>query len=198
MTKLSCSVLGCSRAHKAKGFCLPHYHRWRRWSDPLGGRLSSTASPLGRFNNTGWSETPQGCWEWNGSRFPRGYGQFSVNGKLCYAHRFAYRIHHGPFPSDLKILHRCDNPPCVNPEHLFLGTTQDNSDDMCRKGRSASGEQSGLHRLTDTQVLEIRRRYAAGDIRQRDLAVEFGTCQSNISLIVRHVQRRAITMTRSG
>lgn len=80
------------------------------------------------------------CWEWQGSCFPKGYGQMWVgpkgSGTMCRTHRLSWWMHRGPIPDGLKILHHCDNPPCVNPSHLFLGTNDDNMEDMVSKGRS--------------------------------------------------------------
>jgi hypothetical protein len=84
----------------------------------------------------------RGCWEWAASRYPKGYGQFRETGKTKtgYAHRSAYEIFRGPIPKDLHVLHRCDNPPCVNPTHLFLGTNLDNQRDSFIKGRSSASK----------------------------------------------------------
>ena len=76
-----------------------------------------------------------GCWNWTESTAPNGYGRMSYNGTTDYAHRLSWNAHFGVIPDGLHVLHRCDNPTCVNPEHLFLGTHQDNMDDMMRKGR---------------------------------------------------------------
>lgn len=81
-------------------------------------------------------KTSSGCWEWTKTRLPKGYGLFRVlNQKL--AHRVSYTIFHGPIFGELHVLHKCDNPPCVNPDHLFLGTPKDNTKDMIIKGRQA-------------------------------------------------------------
>lgn len=76
-----------------------------------------------------------GCWLWVGANFPGGYGAISIKGKPQRANRMSYRMHFGEFDENLWVLHKCDNPPCVNPEHLFLGTCRDNVHDMVGKGR---------------------------------------------------------------
>lgn len=76
------------------------------------------------------------CWLWTGSTDKDGYGWFWVDGKTATAHRFSYALHNdGAIPDGLYVCHSCDNPPCVNPDHLWLGTNQDNMDDCARKGR---------------------------------------------------------------
>ena len=93
------------------------------------------------------------CWVWMGSRNPDGYGNISIQNKSKSAHRISWEIHNGRIPKGLHVLHRCDNPPCVNPSHLFLGTNADNVADMNAKGR----QRPGLPRkLTPDQVREIR------------------------------------------
>lgn len=76
-----------------------------------------------------------GCWNWMSGRIPTGYGYLTLRGKNVYAHRLSWTIFFGPIPEGLCVLHRCDNPSCVRPDHLFLGTLSDNSIDMWRKGR---------------------------------------------------------------
>ena len=83
-----------------------------------------------------------GCWEWVGSRNDEWYGNFFYRGRVDKAHRAAYEIQIGPIPHGLNVLHRCDNPPCVRGEHLFLGTLSDNTQDALRKGRLRAGERN--------------------------------------------------------
>lgn len=78
------------------------------------------------------------CWEWTAARDPFGYGRFGLNGKICTASRFSWELHYSPISKGMCVLHKCDNPPCVNPNHLFLGTRSDNVADMIAKGRRRS------------------------------------------------------------
>jgi hypothetical protein len=84
-----------------------------------------------------WSRVrkTEGCWEWTGSQLRRRYGIFSFRGTNHYAHRTAWELAFGPIPADKRVLHRCDNPPCCRPDHLFLGTQSENLLDMMAKGR---------------------------------------------------------------
>lgn len=129
------------------------------------------------------------CWVWTGAYpggvYGRRYGRFGFAGRKYAAHRFSWRIANGPVPNGMHVLHRCDNPSCVNPAHLFLGTHTDNMHDMFRKGRRriVRGKEQGTAKLDDEGVLAIRAKYAAG-VRQVDLAAEFGIDQTTVSKIV--------------
>lgn len=160
------------------------------------------------------SDDPDACWEWTGAHHPFGYGVIGIDSqKIATTHRVAWELAYGPIPNGLWVLHHCDNPACVRPEHLFLGTHADNMADMVAKGRwtprpeRARGERNGTHthsekvargeacswaKLTDTQVSEIRRRYAAGGITQRGLGREFGVSQVAIGKVVRRDIRKGI------
>lgn len=78
------------------------------------------------------------CWLWTGSKSRKGYGRFRVDGKLLIAHRYSYELHHGEFPKTKLVCHSCDNPPCINPKHLFIGDAKTNAMDSVIKGRQVS------------------------------------------------------------
>jgi hypothetical protein len=126
----------------------------------------------------------EGCWIWTARKTKKGYGHFRVNNtKRMFAHRLAYTLTHGEVSENLQVCHHCDNPPCCNPDHLFLGTNADNVADRERKGRSA---RTGAiqYRLTADQVADIRARHQQG-VMQSTLADEYGVCRAAIGKIVR-------------
>jgi len=125
------------------------------------------------------------CWIWQGGVNTSGYGIMRAGGRSEGAHRVSWEIHFGPIPDGLQCLHRCDVRNCVNPYHLFLGTHQDNMDDMVSKGRDRQliGESHHSAKLTASQVIEIRALAAQG-APQPEIAKRFGITQSNVSQIV--------------
>jgi hypothetical protein len=131
-------------------------------------------------------DDPCGCWTWLGTKGRYGYGMFSIRkGKLRLAHRISYQLAHGEIPTGKVICHHCDNPPCVNPAHLFLGTQADNLADMFRKGRGVLppvhvGTKNRHAKLTEQQVLAIR-----NDTRlRRVVAKEYGVSDTLICWII--------------
>lgn len=136
------------------------------------------------------------CWIWLAAKDYDGYGKFVVKGKSYYAHRVAYMIDVGIIPNNLCICHTCDNPSCVNPNHLFLGTPADNIHDMDAKGRRkttkgqsfTSGESNGQAKLTRNDIQTIRSLYDTGEYFQDDLAEMFNVSRSCISKITRLVR----------
>ena len=125
------------------------------------------------------------CWEWEACKNDSGYGMFNFSGQTRKAHRVAYQFYVGEIPEGMCVCHQCDNPGCVNPAHLFLGTPKDNLDDMYRKGRQRIplGENRAFAKLTSAQVKEIRARCARGEL-QREVGKLFGVGQPRISTIV--------------
>lgn len=196
----TCSDRGCDRPSKAKGVCLHHYYIMRRDNPDYIPRHMSKhgADALERLATIGWSETLAGCWEWKGDRDDAGYGCLRLTNRTSVrTHRVAWESARGPVPDGLHVLHRCDNPQCVNPRHLFLGTHQDNDADRDRKGRTANGTRIGSSKLSDEQVGAIRLERAAGAT-QFAIARQFGISQSHVSRIVNHVNRAVPTRTMDG
>lgn len=126
------------------------------------------------------------CWEWQGSTSSFGHGEIYIGGtgpnarKRTMTHRASWEIHNGPIPDDLCVLHACDNPACINPKHLFLGTKSDNSRDMVEKNRQRSGENLPQSKLTWTQVAAIRK---CNSLTQAEIAAIAGVTASVISQI---------------
>lgn len=122
-----------------------------------------------------------GCWEWQGKRGVSGYGVICFRNTLRVASRVSWEIHNGPIPEGLFACHHCDNPLCVNPDHLFLGTNSDNFRDMLAKGRHTFQKHPGQNkgeghpgvRLTEAQVLEIRRLGREGQLFPHEIAMRF-------------------------
>ena len=125
----------------------------------------------------------EGCWLWRGGVNPDGYGTFTIEGKHIGAHRAAYEYHCGPIPDGTHVCHTCDNPSCVNPDHLFVGTVADNMADMRRKRRSRPGENHPQAKLKWVNVQEIREESQNG-VPQSHLASFYGVSQPTISAIV--------------
>lgn len=118
------------------------------------------------------------CWEWTAHRNIKGYGQFGVSGKLALAHRLSYIIHFGEIPSGKIVCHSCDNPSCVNPAHLWIGTHQDNAIDRERKNRGGrkgpEGSKAPHAKLNEAIVAQIKAIIAEGKTTHRSIAKQFG------------------------
>lgn len=142
---------------------------------------------------------PDECWEWQAYKDSkrRGYGHIRVSDKEIVpsprpvaAHRVSWIINVGPIPKGMNVLHECDNPPCINPNHLFLGTYQDNTDDMIRKGRDRKnpclGEKNGFAKCTNSRVIYMRDLWDDGDggYSYKELAAKFGLHEDTIKGII--------------
>lgn len=113
--------------------------------------------PVANFREKYVVDAATGCWLWQATTMPNGYGKFGYKGRIDTAHRAAWQLFRGPIPQGLWVLHRCDVRSCVNPDHLFLGDRRENTADMMRKHRQARGERVTGARLTAHDVLRIRR-----------------------------------------
>ncbi len=125
------------------------------------------------------------CWNWTAAMTCKGYGRFWISGKTFLgAHQVSWILANGLIPRGQCVLHKCDNPGCVNPDHLWLGTKGDNSLDMVSKGRSARGERNSHAQISEQTVQEIRKLFRDGT-KQVDLIRRFGISQGHIHKIVR-------------
>jgi hypothetical protein len=133
------------------------------------------------------------CWNWTASKTKGGYGNigwmFDKTRYNVLSHRLSYELYNSPIPNDMVVRHMCDNPSCVNPNHLILGTQQDNTRDMFARNRDnkAVGEKQAQSVLTESQVSEIRDKYIPGKYSMTKLAEEYGVWHSTIRLIVRNI-----------
>lgn len=159
---MRCCVNGCLRVAYCKKMCRAHYSRYKR-----NGTTISLRDPIKRF----WDKVDLfgpihpihgQCWSWMGRINEDGYGKFDVDDTEVGAHRFLWETCFGQLPVGINVLHRCDNPSCVNLDHLFTGDQNENNQDKCRKGRQPLGEDTGSAKLSDVDVIEIRKRYVSG------------------------------------
>lgn len=171
-----CSVNGCQGAYRSKGMCDKHGTRMRKHGHtddpkrtlPFKDRLRVFVEVL-----------ESGCIEWTGYRTEQGYGQLWNGKRRIMAHRASWEEKNGKIPEGMHVCHKCDNPPCINPEHLFLGTDFDNMRDKIEKGRQAKGSQLG--KLSEDDVVSIKRKI--GKVLQKDIAKEFGVSAATIYYI---------------
>ena len=133
---------------------------------------------------------PDECWEWQACRQKPGYGRFSPRSRVVTtAHRYAYELAYGPVGPGMVVRHHCDNPPCVNPRHLAIGTDRDNHLDARGRGRwvpppHSRGEGMPSAVLTDEAVRQIRARYVPRKVSQYQLAAEFGVSKTTIGAVL--------------
>ena len=142
-----------------------------------------------KFLSKYFPEPKTGCWLWVGKTNADGYGELHSEDNefgLRSAHRYSYTIHHGHIPAKLQVLHKCDQPCCINPDHLFLGTQQENIADMDRKGRRkvGVGVRHSKARVNNEQAIAIKQEYSKGLLKQKDIAEKYGIDRSAVSAIV--------------
>lgn len=170
-----CSIKGCNKKYRSKGLCNNHYMRlWKTGSTNL-----KDKSPFTRMMNK-VIKRKNGCWEFTGTKYKRGYGILYIKKRKVRASRFSYEHFFGKFPKEKNVCHHCDNPSCVNPNHLFLGTQKENMQDCSRKGRTLKGESSPTSKLKLKEVLKIK---SFKNKRGIDLAKIYKVSPSTISAI---------------
>ena len=177
-----CQMSGCGKPARHLGWCLAHYKRYNKYGNPLLGASPHYKNPEDAFAaRSVLRET--GCIEWVGSSDAKGYGQLRIRGKLVKAHRYAVERVKGPIPAGMVVMHACDNPKCVNIEHLLVGSQMDNVRDMDAKGQrinnQAKGVANGNSKITENDVREIR----SDGRRQVDIAAAYGITQTVVSKI---------------
>lgn len=160
-----CASCGASMAVRSAYYARRNQHHYCSRPCMVLGRRKSIAE---RFDALVVRHPGNVCWEWRGRAYRFGYGRLKINGRMLSAHRVSYVLTYGPIPDGLYVLHRCDNPPCTNPAHLWLGTHTDNVRDSVAKDRSAGA------RLTAAQVREIRAAWAVGGTTKAALGRAYG------------------------
>lgn len=155
-----CSIAYCEFPVIALGLCSRHYQAKRKYGDPETVKQKQHHGLTASERFFLYTEKSDGCWIWKGFKDPNGYGRLNVNGIPMLASRLSYQVHYGSIPEGKYVCHKCDTPSCVNPEHLFLGTQQDNVDDMISKGRDKKRALKGMahpnSKLTDDDVRAIK------------------------------------------
>ncbi len=132
------------------------------------------------------ADGPSSCWKLVANKTSENYGRFRIGGKTYRAHRVSYQVTYGLIPAGMLVCHKCDNPGCVNPQHLFLGTQGDNMLDCHKKGRNPKdGENNGRAKLNRFQASEIRHAYLVGGLTQEEIASKYGVNRMQVSMIAR-------------
>jgi hypothetical protein len=193
----ACSEDGCEKPVHALCVCHTHYMRLRR-----AGLTAIGTKARGTLEERFWRfvEKTDSCWLWTGKSVDRaGYGKLSTGGKGSphkMAHRISYELHKGEIPDGLVVMHSCDNPKCVNPEHLSVGTHKQNTHDAVAKGRMVCNlPVGGMHgranpnaKLNDNAVRQIR----ASTVKASDLAAKYGVSKTVINMVRRRETWRHI------
>lgn len=184
---MTCKIDGCSKPAARRGWCHMHHSRWRSNGDPLATQIGPWDEPAADRLARNSQRMPNGCIVWTGAKDKDGYGKFNKKGWPGRAHRAAYAVTHGPIPQGAMVRHTCDNPPCINPDHLRIGNALDNATDRVQRDRfDKTNPRYNRVRLSMEAAQEIRAKYRAG-ARQRDLAQQYGVGRDQISRVVNNL-----------
>lgn len=186
VTEKPCEYCGVLFYPLRRGMCKKHYARTMKHGSPER-RHGHGLSPIELVKFHGWEVMDTGCWEYRGNiRSSGGYGRVTQRGKALVVTRVVYSEWVGPIPEGHLIRHKCDNPPCINPDHLETGTVRDNTRDMFERGRARPprGEMQKHSILTEQTVREIRAMWSDGGKTQREMAEMFGVSVPTISSVI--------------
>jgi hypothetical protein len=179
-----CKIEGCEEIVISDGLCDKHLHRYLMHGDPVKCLVRSQNVLL---EDEFWGDvdvkSENECWIWRPGKNRQGYGKICIARQEYRAHRVAWELKFGKIPDGMLVLHKCDNPSCVNPGHLFLGNHQDNTNDCISKGRFRS--RYIKRSLSLEKAEEARRLYLSGKFKQRELAERFGVTFHHMHLILR-------------
>lgn len=191
MNKL-CSVNGCSSKVKSRGYCHNHYEQMRK---------SGELKTKGKNIKIDFVIDENGCFNCiSHSKNSDGYSQMTVKKKTIKIHRFVYEEMFGSIPQGLVIRHKCDNPNCINPEHLETGTHADNMMDMTKRGRAVyvKGSRSGQAKITEQDVREIKRLLHKNKMKQTDIAKVYEISNSTLSAIKYGITWKHVDLNSGG
>lgn len=180
----SCDIQGCNGKYEAKGYCKMHYQRNRKGLD-MNLPHRSEILPMERLmNHVVKDRGPKGeCWEYVRNKNKQRHMQIVIDGKQTLAHRFSWEHHNNQkIPEGMCILHSCDNPPCVNPDHLRTGTNKENAEDREERGRSRNykGEDNHKAKLTNKDALFIYQKIHSGEMTVKELMKQFNAVKATI------------------
>lgn len=179
-----CKVDGCNGIYKGKGYCAKHYQRMINHKDINHQRSPKYKNALDAYKANLIMNGPDECWGWSGKGDGKGYGVLSYKPMPWKIHRYSYTLYNGEIPDGMYVLHKCDQPICSNPNHLFAGTNLDNIKDMLHKKRNAKGEMLPQATITKEVAWKIKEMILAGE-RMIDISRKMNVGYSLVNAIKR-------------
>lgn len=171
-----CKIEKCGRVCFARSYCKKHYHKFLYLGKFKNKRIRIIGSPIHRIISRVITNKKTGCWEFQGYLNHKGYARTTINYESTYVHRYMYEYYNEiKLRSGECVCHSCDNPRCVNPKHLWLGTVQDNINDRDMKGRHkpACGSRNAKSKISDELRMQIKKEFETGKIRKIDLVRKY-------------------------